>query len=79
MRTNQQVAEVVGQPLLQRGGFRCFCGEWFPERTPFDEHLKSHPGKFVLCDDCKRVLPKGLWKVDENGTFVFDLERSVKA
>ena len=72
-----QVTTVIGQPLAdnpQRGGFRCFCGEWFPSRIPFDEHLKSHPGKFAVCDCCKRVLPKGSWRVDEDGTFISTAE-----
>jgi hypothetical protein len=42
---------------LQHGGFRCFCGEWFPDRVHFDEHFGSHPDRPAVCDCCKRVLP----------------------
>jgi hypothetical protein len=55
---------------LQHDGFKCFCEEWFPDRAHFDEHLESHPGKFTVCDCCRRVLPKGSWRVDENHNFV---------
>ncbi len=54
----------------QHDGFKCFCGDWFPNRELFDEHLKDHPGSFTVCDDCKRILPKGAWTVDESGNFV---------
>ena len=70
---SEQVAAVIGQTLaynLDSGGFRCFCGRWFPDRPRFDEHLVSHPGRFTVCDCCKRILPKGPWKIDRNYNFV---------
>ncbi len=69
----KQVAAVVGRPTpdnLECDGFRCFCGEWFPDRAHFDEHLQTHPGRFAVCGCCKRVLPKGSWTVDGNHNFV---------
>lgn len=54
----------------QRNGFVCFCGEWFPTRELFDIHLKRHPDKSVVCKDCGRILPKGSWRIDEEGNFV---------
>ncbi len=60
--------ELANNP--QHNGFKCFCGDWIPNRELFDEHLKDHPGSFTVCDACKRTLPKGAWTVDENGNFV---------
>ncbi len=71
---SQQAVTVVSPETTngpRQGGFMCFCGNWFPRRELFDEHLKQHPDGFVVCDCCKRILPKGSWIVDENGTFVW--------
>ena len=68
-----QATEVIAKTVVEnphKSGFKCFCGEWFSGRAPFDEHLMSHPGMYVVCDCCKRVLPKGSWTLDENGNFV---------
>ena len=54
----------------QRGGFKCFCGDWFPSRDLFDGHLRQHPGKFTVCKCCNRILPKGSRAVDEYSNFV---------
>ncbi len=70
---SQQAVMATAQELAndpRHNGFKCFCGDWFPNRELFDEHLKGHPGTFTVCDDCKRTLPKGAWTVDENGNFV---------
>ncbi len=70
---SQQAVVIAAQgpeTSSQHDGFKCFCGDWFPNRELFDKHVESHPGTFVVCEDCKRILPKGTWTVDENGNFV---------
>jgi hypothetical protein len=58
-----------------RGAFQCYCGLSFPERDLLDEHLRStHPDKIVFCSDCGRVLPKGQWRVDSEGTFYPEIQ-----
>lgn len=55
---------------IRKAGFRCYCGLLFTERESLDEHLENaHPERIVRCEDCGRVLPKGQWRLDEDGTF----------
>ena len=61
---------------LAEGAFLCFCGLSFPDREPFDTHFRSaHSGRFTTCSDCGRVLPKGQWRLDREGTFYFEGDR----
>jgi hypothetical protein len=69
--------EATAKRSARHGEFRCFCGEWFPDRVSLDSHLVQHPTKVDLCDSCKRPLPKGSWEVDEAGTFAL-VEESVE-
>jgi hypothetical protein len=43
--------------------FQCYCGQRFEDREPLDEHLeRTHPEMLVKCNDCQRLLPKGVWE-----------------
>jgi hypothetical protein len=50
--------------------FGCFCGAWFPDRVHFDVHIRQHPGRFIICDCCNRIMPTGQWTVDSFGNFL---------
>lgn len=66
----EQVSIVEPSAISHRNGFVCFCGEWFPDRDHLDEHLEQHPDKYIVCSDCRRILPKGSWIIDEDYNFV---------